>query len=138
MAGQILLIARLLADEHHEGVARAFAENGLCRVAVQVAAVAVCSGGAKLRKRETRGKEIAGRAGEVARWGRGRSCHRASGRDDVRFSVRWVSWMRGKCGSRIDTNLHESPRTNSKRLVMIRVNSCRFVILFRGSHETEN
>src|SRR5437667_3237642 len=78
MAGQILLIAGLLADEHHEGVARAFAENGLRRVAVQVAAVAVGSGGAKLREREALGKEVAGRAGEVAGWGRGRSWHRGS------------------------------------------------------------
>jgi hypothetical protein len=40
MAGEILGVAWLFADEHHKRVARAFAENGLCRVAIEVASAA--------------------------------------------------------------------------------------------------
>ena len=40
LAGQILLVARLLADEHESGVARTLAEHGLRRPTVQRAAPA--------------------------------------------------------------------------------------------------
>jgi len=35
---QILLVARLLADEHERGIGRTFAEHGLRRVLVEIAA----------------------------------------------------------------------------------------------------
>ena len=37
-AGEVLLIARLFADEHQRRIDRAFAEDGLCRMLVEVAA----------------------------------------------------------------------------------------------------
>jgi hypothetical protein len=41
LAGEILLVAGLLADRDHRGVERAFAEYGLRRVAVERAAGAI-------------------------------------------------------------------------------------------------
>ena len=48
MAGQVLLVAGLLAQEHQLGSGLAFAEDGLGRVAVQVAGLAGRGGMAEL------------------------------------------------------------------------------------------
>jgi hypothetical protein len=44
MTGQVFGISRLLADQHDPGSLRAFAENGLRRVAVEVAGGALSGG----------------------------------------------------------------------------------------------
>ena len=58
MARQVFLIARLLADEHQLGLARAFAEDRLCPEFPEIAAAAVLGRLADLRERRALGDEL--------------------------------------------------------------------------------
>ena len=58
MAGKILLVAGLLADQHHVGVTRPLSEHSLRRERVEPAALASLSGVAQGRQRLLGGQEV--------------------------------------------------------------------------------
>ena len=60
--GDVLGIARLLADEHERRLRRGLAENGLRGVRVPIARLAVLRGGTHARERGPGGNQISGRA----------------------------------------------------------------------------
>jgi hypothetical protein len=62
MAGEILLVARLLPDEHDRRRARAFAEDGLGADLPQVTAAAACRCSSKGGQRAAGRKEVRGAA----------------------------------------------------------------------------
>jgi hypothetical protein len=78
LTGQVLTIARLLANEHQPRVARAIAEDRLRGVGVETAAAALLRRRAQRRQRLSGGKEVARRAGAGVvgrRFGRFGVCH---------------------------------------------------------------
>ena len=65
LAGEVLLVARLLADEHHARPLQALAEDGLGGAAPEVAAAAVGGGLAQRAERALFGQERRGVVGFV-------------------------------------------------------------------------
>ena len=93
-ADAVLLVARLLPDEHHPGLRGALPEHGLCGVDPEVAAAALLRGLAELRQSGARRDEVGGRASGEARHG-GNVRPAPSGRRDPGHEVSPCSEAKG-------------------------------------------